>query len=187
MRPSSQRLTARKARAGVGSTGDGARSCAHCYAFPSCCCSARPRRSYIPLTQPQHRSGEGRLLRAFQQDGAAPKVSGGLTLDPARPDRIDLDVVLEASALTAPDTVTLGRFTGPQFFDSTRYPTVRFDDSTMRMTSDPGAVVAGAMTARGVTRPATLSVRFASPRCAPRGVRRWPSPPRPRSTAGISE
>lgn len=92
-----------------------------------------------------------------------PRVTGGITLDAARPERIDLAVVLDATALTAPDPVTLGRLKGPKFFDTARYPTVRFDGSTMRMTGDREAVVAGTITARGVTRPATLAVRFAAP------------------------
>lgn len=92
-----------------------------------------------------------------------PKVSGGITLDPAWPERVDLDVVLDARALTSPDKVTLARLKGPRFFDTARYPTVTFAGRTMRMTSEREALVAGVITARGVTRPATLSVRFASP------------------------
>ena len=92
-----------------------------------------------------------------------PKASGGITLDPARPDRIDLAITLDATALTAPDNVTLGRLKGPKFFDVTNHPTLSFSDTTMRMSSEREATVSGRLTARGVTRPAVLAVRFAAP------------------------
>ncbi len=92
-----------------------------------------------------------------------PRVSGGITLSPERPERIDLTVTLDASALTAPDSVTLARLKGPAFFDVTRFPTVVFRGDTMRLTGEASATVAGRITARGVTRPAVLAVRFASP------------------------
>lgn len=92
-----------------------------------------------------------------------PRASGGITLDPDAPDRIDLEVRLDATALTAPDTVTLGRLKGPDFFDVARYPAVVFRGTTMRMTSASDAEVAGHITARGITRPATLAVRFSAP------------------------
>ena len=92
-----------------------------------------------------------------------PKASGGITLASNTPERIDLEVTLDAASLSAPDPVTLARLKGPRFFDVARYPTVVFRGSTMRMTSERDALVAGEITARGVTRPADLSVRFASP------------------------
>ena len=38
-----------------------------------------------------------------------PKASGGITLDPDTPERIDLEVRLDATALAAPDAVTVAR------------------------------------------------------------------------------
>lgn len=92
-----------------------------------------------------------------------PKVSGGITLARDTPERIDLTVNLDARALTAPDSMTLARLKGPAFFDVARHPTVVFRGDTMRLIGDTTAIIAGQITARGVTRPATLTVRFASP------------------------
>jgi polyisoprenoid-binding protein YceI len=92
-----------------------------------------------------------------------PKVSGGIVLSPDTPERINLSVDLDATALTAPDRVTLERLKGPKFFDVVRYPAIRFRGQSMRLMGDREAEVAGEITARGVTRPATLSVRFATP------------------------
>ena len=92
-----------------------------------------------------------------------PKVSGGIELSPSDPERIDLAVKLDATALTAPDSVTLARLKGPKFFDVARYPTVEFGGRHMTMTGPREARIEGHLTARGVARPATLAVRFAEP------------------------
>ncbi len=92
-----------------------------------------------------------------------PKISGGITLSSDTPERIDLTVNLDATGLTAPDRVTLARLKGPAFFDVARHPTIVFRGDRMRFTGESSARIAGQITARGVTRPATLEVRFASP------------------------
>ena len=55
-----------------------------------------------------------------------PTMSGAITLQPDRLDSIDLDVELDASALTAGDKVTLERLKGKDFFDVEHYPSVHF-------------------------------------------------------------
>lgn len=92
-----------------------------------------------------------------------PKMKGAITLQPGRLDAIDLDVDLDARALTAGDAVTLGRLRGPKFFDVERYPLVRFEGRRMTMTGPITAKVEGSITARGVTRPAVLDVAFRQP------------------------
>ena len=92
-----------------------------------------------------------------------PKVSGGITLSPDTPERIDLTVVLDATALTAPDRVTLQRLKGPKFFDVARHPAIVFTGTTMRLVGARDARVAGEITARGITRPAILHVQFSRP------------------------
>ncbi|MFC0588312.1 YceI family protein [Novosphingobium aquiterrae] len=92
-----------------------------------------------------------------------PKMTGAITLQPGRLDAIDLDVDLDARALTAGDSVTLGRLRGPKFFDAERYPTVHFEGRRMTMTGQVTARVDGSITARGVTRPAVLDVAFRQP------------------------
>ena len=57
--------------------------------------------------------------------------------------------------------MTLGRLKGENFFWVDRYPTVRFAGRRMVLTSATQGTVAGELTARGVTRAATLAVRFA--------------------------
>lgn len=92
-----------------------------------------------------------------------PQMSGKVLLEPARPDRIDLDVTLDARALTAPDKVTLGRLRGEKFFWVERYPTIRFVGERMALAGDRKGTISGTLTARGVTQPVTLAVAFDKP------------------------
>ena len=96
-----------------------------------------------------------------------PKVSGEITLDPAKLDSIGLTVTIDAKALTAGDRVTRERLKGPAFFDVGRHPTITFTGRDMRLTGARTAEVSGQLTARGVTRPVRLNVVFAAdPRSA---------------------
>lgn len=92
-----------------------------------------------------------------------PRMSGGIHLTPDRLDAIDLDVTLDARALTAGDKTTLERLRGKDFFNVERYPAIRFAGNRMTMTGRTTARVEGQITARGITRPATLAVTFAQP------------------------
>ncbi len=92
-----------------------------------------------------------------------PQMSGGIALSPDAPGRIDLNITLDARSLTASDDVTLSRLKGPDFFSVDRYPTITFIGRDITLRGDQQAVVDGQLTARGVTRPARLTVRFERP------------------------
>lgn len=92
-----------------------------------------------------------------------PKMMGSITLVPDQPETIDLNVTLDATALTAGDSVTLKRLKGPKFFDVAHHPTIRFSGQHMELSGKRTAMVTGKLTARGVTRPATLKVTFDRP------------------------
>ncbi|NVE93425.1 YceI family protein [Altererythrobacter lutimaris] len=98
--------------------------------------------------------GIGRRTAGF------PEVSGTVRLDKARPETIDLDVTIDARALTAPDDLTLSRLKGEKFFWVEKYPQVRFVGREMKLTSPKSGTVDGELTARGVTQPVTLEVIF---------------------------
>lgn len=92
-----------------------------------------------------------------------PRISGGIELDPAHLESVKLDVTLDATALEAGDAVTLKRLKGADFFDVDHHPQVRFVGRSMTMTGPVTAVVSGDLTAKGVTRPTTLTVSFTQP------------------------
>ncbi|WP_240504438.1 YceI family protein [Tsuneonella mangrovi] len=97
------------------------------------------------------------------KDAGFPKMSGSISLVPGDPRDIKLDVTLDARALIAGDSVTLKRLKSDKFFWVDKYSTIRFVGDSMKLTSPREAQVSGTLTARGVTRPETLSVAFDRP------------------------
>ncbi|WP_454278809.1 YceI family protein [Sphingomonas sp. Marseille-Q8236] len=89
-----------------------------------------------------------------------PRLEGRIALSDRDAQAVTLDVRIDAQALEAGDSLTRSRLRGPDFFDVERYPRVIFHGSTMTRTGPHSAQVAGTITARGVTRPATLAVDF---------------------------
>jgi polyisoprenoid-binding protein YceI len=98
-----------------------------------------------------------------------PKMRGSIRLQPDRLDAIDLDVELDAQALTAGDATTLKRLKGKDFFDVENYPAVTFSGHKLNMTGATSATVDGEITARGVTRPVVLQVAFTDPPASANG------------------
>ncbi|MEL6486394.1 MAG: YceI family protein [Pseudomonadota bacterium] len=89
-----------------------------------------------------------------------PEMAGAVTIVPGKPEAARIDVTFDATALEAPDSVTLSRLKGEKFFWVEKYPQVRFVGKTLNLTSATKGTVTGQLTARGVTQPATLKVEF---------------------------
>ncbi|MEP3301865.1 MAG: YceI family protein [Roseibium sp.] len=89
-----------------------------------------------------------------------PKVKGTATIVGSDPSKAEIDVAWDATAITAPDSVTLGRLKGEKFFWVEQYPRIRFKGQGLTMTSATKGTITGQLTARGVTRDQSLSVTF---------------------------
>lgn len=89
-----------------------------------------------------------------------PRMQGAVTIVPGAPERAVIDVTFDATAIEAPDDVTLRRLRGEKFFWVEKYPSIRFIGRSIALTSPTRGVVSGELTARGVTRPAKLYVTF---------------------------
>lgn len=89
-----------------------------------------------------------------------PRMNGAVTIVPGAPEKAVIDVTFDATAIEAPDEVTLGRLRGEKFFWVEKYPTIRFLGRSMKFSSATRGIVEGQLTARGVSRPATLVVSF---------------------------
>lgn len=89
-----------------------------------------------------------------------PKMQGAVTIVPGAPERAMIDVTFDATAIEAPDDVTLARLRGDKFFWVEKYPTVRFVGRSLKLSSPTRGTVAGELTARGITQPQTLDVTF---------------------------
>ena len=125
--------------------------------------AAAPSQRYIVDAAASDVSAKVAFFGLSSKTARFPQVSGGVTLAADDPERIDLTVTIDARAITEPDKVTLERLRGPRFFDVEKHPTIVFRGQRMRLIGDRTAEVAGQLSARGVTRTATLSVRFAEP------------------------
>ena len=99
-----------------------------------------------------------------------PKMAGKVRIVPGKPQSARIDVTFDATALEAPDETTLKRLRGEKFFWVEKYPQVRFVGKNLTLTDDKRGSVSGNLTARGVTKPATLEVTFdVDPLTAPPG------------------
>lgn len=92
-----------------------------------------------------------------------PVMKGSIRITPERLDDIDLDVELDARALTAGTGSDTASLRGPDFFDVARYPAVTFSGHRMVMTSPVTARIDGVITARAIARPSSLAVTFRDP------------------------
>ncbi|MBU2588722.1 MAG: YceI family protein [Alphaproteobacteria bacterium] len=89
-----------------------------------------------------------------------PQMQGAVTIVPGAPERAVIDVTFDATAIEAPDDLTLSRLRGEKFFWVEKYPTVHFVGRSLKLTSPTRGTVEGELTARGVTKPQTLTVIF---------------------------
>lgn len=89
-----------------------------------------------------------------------PKMQGAVTIVPGAPERALIDVTFDATAIEAPDSVTLERLRGDKFFWVEKFPSVRFVGRSLKLSSPTRGTVSGELTARGITRPQVLDVKF---------------------------
>lgn len=89
-----------------------------------------------------------------------PRMQGAVTIVPGAPERAVIDVTFDATAIEAPDDVTLARLRGDKFFWVEKYPQIRFVGRSLKLSSPTRGTVSGELTARGVTKPQTLTVAF---------------------------
>lgn len=88
-----------------------------------------------------------------------PDMHGAITLDPSHADSIQMNVVVDARTLTTGDSQSK-ILRGRMFFDAKNHPNVTFAGNVVRFTGERTADVTGSITARGVTRPATIAITF---------------------------
>lgn len=103
------------------------------------------------------------VLGLAHKSAQFPRMSGGIVLSPSQLGEVDLAVAVDARALAVKDKQVEAQLKGADFLDVARHPTVSFSGQRMTMTGPATARVDGHLTARGVTRPASLHVTFAQP------------------------
>ncbi|BDI61709.1 YceI family protein [Qipengyuania nanhaisediminis] len=135
----------------------------------------------VALAAPSHLAAQGAEVREYRLDASAsalnarvsffglssktarfPRIEGQVAIAPGAPEAARIRVTIDARTIEAPDETTLRRLRGEKFFWVERYPAIRFIGRSLTMRSPTQGTVAGELTARGVTRPQTLDVTFAS-------------------------
>jgi polyisoprenoid-binding protein YceI len=102
------------------------------------------------------------FLGLSHKDARFPDMNGSLTISFDDPDAVQMTVDVDARTLTTGDSQT-ARLRGAQFFDVAHHPSVRFVGERIAFTGERTATVTGRMTARGITRPSTVTVTFSRP------------------------
>jgi polyisoprenoid-binding protein YceI len=87
-------------------------------------------------------------------------VSGTLTLNPKALGTSTLDITVPANTVTTTNTTLDGELNSPEWFDTAKYPTITFKSTKITRTGRDSALVEGALSFHGVTRPETLHVIF---------------------------
>ncbi|MEQ1499631.1 MAG: YceI family protein [Novosphingobium sp.] len=92
-----------------------------------------------------------------------PVMKGAIRITPDRLGEIDLYVELDARALDAGSKGDTAQLRGKDFFDVARHPAITFTGQRMTMNGPVSARLDGTITARGISRPASLAVTFRDP------------------------
>lgn len=87
-------------------------------------------------------------------------IEGTVQFDPNDVMQARLDVTINAKKVTVGHKVLDEKLQGPDFFYTSKYPTIRFRSTYIEKTGLEDGLVTGALTLLGVTRPVTLKVHF---------------------------
>lgn len=90
------------------------------------------------------------------------KVDGKLMFDPQNPAGMSVDASIDPRSLdlNTPPPGFHDELMGPMFFDVAKFPTIRFNSTSVKPTGPATADVTGDFTLHGVTKPVTLAVTF---------------------------
>ncbi|WP_296675965.1 YceI family protein [Novosphingobium sp.] len=103
------------------------------------------------------------VLGIAKKTAQFPRMSGAMAFTPGQLGAFDLDVAVDARAMATRDKAIGDQLKGPNFLDVAHHPVVSFSGQRMTMTGATTAQVSGQLTARGTTRPAMMSITFATP------------------------
>ncbi len=93
-----------------------------------------------------------------KQMGRFTGVRGTISYDPDKPAAARVDVVIDVASLWLGDAAWERKMRSRDFFDSERYPTMRFVSTRFKPTGERTGVLQGDLSLRGVTRQIELAV-----------------------------
>ena len=84
--------------------------------------------------------------------------AGSITFDPSAPSRTRASVTLQAASLRLTPSMGTERAIGPDFLDAARYPTIRFELTSVEPAGGDRYTARADVTMKGRTRPVTFPV-----------------------------
>ncbi len=85
---------------------------------------------------------------------------GAITFDEKKPEDSTLDITIKPSGIRTSSAKLDGELQGEKFFNSEKFPTIKFVSSKSKSTGANDGEVEGTLTMLGVSKPATLKVHF---------------------------
>jgi polyisoprenoid-binding protein YceI len=112
--------------------------------------------------EPGHTAAEFcvRHMMVTHVRGHFKNVHGTLEFDPDRPEASRVEATIDARGLWSGEPDRDAHLRSADFLDVERFPTITFTSSAVRVLSPNQALVAGALTIRGTTRPVDLEVHY---------------------------
>ena len=112
--------------------------------------------------EPGHTAAEFsvRHMMVTHVRGHFKNVHGFLEFDPARPEASTAEATIDARGLWSGEPDRDAHLRSADFLDVERFPEITFKSSGVRLVSANEALVSGALTIRGVTKPVALDVRY---------------------------
>lgn len=111
-----------------------------------------------------------RFMALSKKTVTFPAISGAVEITPENLTEITLEVEIDASMAEAKEAYILDTIKGEKFFDVANHPKLRFVGNVLTMDGPKKGVVAGELTARGITLPQTLELNFSEPLADANGV-----------------
>ena len=99
-------------------------------------------------------------------------VTGTIDFDPAVPERGSVELRIPAASIDTGDEKRDGHLRSADFLDAQNHPDIVFKSTTVKSSGPDALVVDGALTIRGITKPATVNVELAGIAEDPRAGRR---------------
>ena len=112
--------------------------------------------------EPGHTSAEFsvRHMMVTHVRGHFKNVHGSLEFDPSRPEASRVNATIDARGLWTGEADRDTHLRSPDFLDVERFPEILFTSSAVHLMSANEALVSGALTIRGVTKPVELNVHY---------------------------
>ena len=112
--------------------------------------------------EPGHTAAEFRVrhMMVTHVRGHFKNVHGRLEFDPARPEGARVEATIDARGLWSGEPDRDAHLRSADFLDVERFPEITFVSSAVRLMSPSEAVVSGALTIRGVTKPVSLDTHY---------------------------